>query len=300
MLVPIRGSSLLLDLADAAEKIDPDACKAQRDAHWSRSYLIGGPLCLYQSYLGAALMFSIPSNGVSCLCFVPPAIVFLLLLPLPVLAIQKRINALKAKLAAPRWTHKAYRWKSSHRFAKIGVIAMVTTFALSQLDTKIDRWRGESLTANLAIAGTSGLYTLTPSEAGWVRVGADHFHADSDLSLYGPSEETHVLIWVRCDGVSVEDRVRFRRRKKRAAYREMRIDEERRLLPESFLPISFARYEGVRNGRTNASLVATVAQGDVMVEVIGTSTGGEEERAAMERMVMSLKLKEDVTSCDGN
>ncbi len=283
-----------MDLSDAAERIDPDAWRTRQDAKWSRPYLIGGPLALYQGYLGGGLV-------IDCFCqyVLLVAFLFLLLLPLPVLAIQKRVNDLKAKLDAPRWTHEAYRLMRIERIGVFTVLGLAVAASLEQFDAKFDRWRGEALAANQAIAGTSGLYSLTPPDAGWVRVGADHFHEGSDLSLYGPSEDTGILVWIRCDDVSVEDRVRFRRGKKRRAYRDMITEEERRLLPESLLPISFARYSGTWKGRPTTSLVATFAQGEVLVEVIGDSSGGKEEIAAMERMVRSLEPKEDATSCDG-
>ena len=66
-------------------------------------------------------------------------------------------------------------------------------------------------------------------------------------------------------------------------------------MPEFLLPVSFARYSGSWKGRPTTSLVASFAQG----EVIGDSSGGEEEHAAMERRVRSLKPREDATSCDG-
>ena len=294
MFVPGLGSSTLVDLSDAAERIDPDAWRTRQDAKWSRPYLIGGPIAFYQGYLGGGLV-------VDCFCqyVLLVAFLLLLLLPLPVLAIQKRVNDLKAKLDAPRWTHEAYRLMRIERIGVFTVLGMAVAALLGQFDAKFDRWRGEPLAANQAVVGSSGLYSLTPPDAGWVRVGADQFYPNSDLSLYGPSEDTHILVWVRCDGVSVEDRVRFRRGKKRGAYRDMVTEEERRLLPESLLPISFARYSGTWKGGPTTSLVATVAQGEVMVEVLGQSTGGEGERAAMERMVRSLKPKEDATSCDG-
>ena len=45
--------------------------------------------------------------------------------------------------------------------------------------------------------------------------------------------------------------------------------------------------------------MATFAQGEVLGEVIGDSSGGKEEIAAMERRARSLKPKEGATSCDG-
>ncbi len=293
MLVPVLNAVLASRLAGTAESININGSEPPAKQHWRQFSSVGVPLATYQLYVAAVTIFSSWNSYV-----LQGAIVLLLLMPLNFLSEQIQINARKASLVAPRWIETPNLLARFERIGVFIVLGLAIGASFEQLDKKIDRWRGDALEPDQAIAGASSLYTLTPPEAGWVRVGADHFYEGSDLSLYGPSEKTHVLVWIRCEGANVEDRVRFRRGKKGDAFGNMVAEEERRLLPGSLLPISHARYSGTWKGREKTSLVATVVQGEVLVEVIGTSDSVGEERAQMERMVRSLELKEGATSCD--
>ena len=294
MPVPVLNAALLVRFTWIIGIIEHSAGKPPADQDPLRLIFVSAPLVLYPCHLIFITTFHDWNSNAAV-----ATLLQLLLLPWSLLTLQARIDTLKSTLVNPRWTERPHPFARDEVWLLAAVLFIVPTVAIWAFEEKLDRWRGEPLAVNQAVVGSSGLYSLTPPDAGWVRVGADQFYPNSDLSLYGPSEDTHILVWVRCDGVSVEDRVRFRRGKKRGAYRDMVTDEERRLLPESLLPISFARYSGTWKGGPTTSLVATFAQGEVMVEVLGQSTGGEGERAAMERMVRSLKPREDATSCDG-
>ena len=165
------------------------------------------------------------------------------------------------------------------------------------LRARLTRAQGETLSPEKAIAGKSGLYTLRPLLGEWIKVGRDHFHEGTDLSLYGSSIRTSVLVWVDCDGVTIDDRVRFRRLEMRDTVEDLTIEERRVLLAGSLVPVSYARYQGTWDGQDSTTLVATAAQGNVLVEVIGDTTDGPQAVSELQAVISSFELKEGATSC---
>ena len=165
------------------------------------------------------------------------------------------------------------------------------------LKARLTRAKGETLAPENTIVGESGLYTLRPILGEWVKVGRDHFFEGTDLSLYGSSIRTSVLVWVDCDGESIDERVRFRREDMRDTLDDLTIEERRVLMAGSLVPVSYARYEGTWNDQTSIILVATAAQGDVLVEVIADTTDGAEAVSELQAIIGSFELKEEATSC---
>lgn len=222
------------------------------------------------------------------------------ILPLPFLLLQRQVNAYKMTLGNPRWTSQPFKLSPG----EVSFLAMVLGFAgytlyanKDLLSRTLDRAKGETLLAGQVVRGESGLYQLTLPTAGWVRVGTDDIHKNSDLSLYGPTEGTYLVVYVKCHNETIDQRVRFRRGRKRDALGYLTIEERRVLLDEALVPISYTRYAGTRKGGPETSWVATVAEEDFLVEVISDTRGGEANQAAAEAFVMSLRLEEGVTSC---
>lgn len=166
------------------------------------------------------------------------------------------------------------------------------------LKARLTRAKGETQAPEDPIVGESGLYTLRPILGEWVKVGRDHFFEGTDLSLYGSSIRTSVLVWVACDGESIDERVRFRREDMRDTLDNLRIEEHRVLMAGSLVPVSYARYEGTWNDQASTILVATAAQGEVLVEVIADTSDGAEAVTELQAMVRSFELKKEATSCE--
>lgn len=165
------------------------------------------------------------------------------------------------------------------------------------LKARLSRAQGETQPPEDAIVGESRLYTLRPILGEWVKVGRDHFFEGTDLSLYGSSIRTTVLVWVACDGESIDERVRFRREDMRDTLDDLTIEERRVLMAGSLVPVSYARYEGTWNDQASIILVATAAQGEVLVEVIADTTDGAEAVSELQAMIGSFELKQEATSC---
>ena len=166
------------------------------------------------------------------------------------------------------------------------------------LKARLTRAQGETQAPEDAIVGQSGLYTLQPILGEWVKVGRDHFFEGTDLSLYGSSVRTSVLVWVDCDGESIDERVRFRREDMRDTLDDLTIEERRVLMAGSLVPVSYTRYEGTWNDQDSIILVATAAQGEVLVEVIADTTDGAEGVTEVQAIVGSFELKKEATSCE--
>lgn len=303
LLVPGFGWRLLRELARAVHALgDPATGSGPRFV--ALVALAGGTIqLLYLSTLLTALLAIFwPELAVYYPGYL--ALGSLLLLPLPFLVLQLRLNRFKATLAEPGWVTRSYPLVYDLALAGLVIAAAVRVVwpdLWQQICSPVawtDQGEERPLVASVPVRGESGLYSLTPPDDDWARVDPDRFHAGSDLSLVGPGRETRVFVWTDCDGESVEDRVSFRRGKYTAADRAVRIEERRELLDEPFVPVSYARYRKVREGEPELSFIATIAHGDVLVEVIGRTGSVELVGGSLEALVRSLRLKQKATSCD--
>ena len=258
----------------------------------------------YQALIFAALPLLI-LEPIDPIVFGAGVLVGSLLAPLPILALQRQLNTIKTRLSNPRWD----RAPGGIRFlfekmllAHYGYAAFFVLFmyGMSQLDPS-PRANAEALAAGEPVYGASGLYSLTPPDGDWVRVGPDDIHEDSDLALYGVTDDVYVVVYVDCSATSIDERVRLRRNKMRDGTEDLQIVERRVLMAEENLPISSVRYSGrdVDTGVSDVSIVATVTQENFLVEVLGSITGNDQSTPvqATESLVKSLRLKEGVTSC---
>ena len=140
---------------------------------------------------------------------------------------------------------------------------------------------------------------MTPPTARWVRVGRDQIQEGTDLSLLGPTEDTTVVVYVICKAESINGRVRFRRKRMRSYFGDLEIRENRVLLEEPQLPISYARYAGraKKTGMPAIYWVATVTGKRFMVEVIANTDNGATDESEIEAIARSLRLKKGAESC---
>lgn len=224
------------------------------------------------------------------------------LLVLTLSVLQHRLNLYKETLDGALWTGAPYRLSGGEATA-LAFIAMCWGYAIfgnqEIISREFRRAQGEPLSAGQQIKGASGLYTLTLPEEGWVRVDPDTIQKGTDLSLYGSDRDTYLLTYVHCNGTSINSRVEFRRERQRGALKGLTITEERSLDHQSELPVSYALYAGrkKRSGGPKVSWVATLAKDDILVEVIGATGGDQEDLAAVEQMVKSLRIDEEAASC---
>ncbi len=230
-------------------------------------------------------------------------LVVLALLPLPFLFLQHRLNAFKASLGQEAQAAGAAARPETEKtfYLALGVflmgLALHAGYAWTS-DTAV-RARGTPIAAGWPVTGVSGLYSLAAPDEGWVRVGEDDIRGGTDLSLYGASAQTTLVVYVECDPLSLDDRVDFRRGKMRQSLTELSISERRVLLPGTAVPVSYAHYDGraKKDGKRRAWRVATAARDDFLVEVVAGSSGNALERTTMESLVKSLSLRADATSC---
>lgn len=296
--VPFLGWRLLRDLARAIHVLENPYAKD------GRRFALLATLCFTTLLLFYAIgligLFTLGPSAPQASHLVGLS---LLALPLPILVLQRRLNRFKAGLQHVLWTGKPYRFNSDEvvLLAVMGGVMLSTTVTwLWQETGSLGRWTGEALAASEPVSGESGLYSLTPPDGDWMRVGNDQFYEGTDLSLLGPGTDTKVFVWVKCNGESIEDRVRFRRGKWDGADGRVDFAERRQLLERPFLPISYVHYEAIWRGTPSLSFVATIAQGDVLVEVIGEAHPESDHRGSMEALVRSLLLDEEATSCGGS
>ena len=224
----------------------------------------------------------------------------LLLLPLPVLGLQARLNRFKEGLAEVAFLKEPRRlgWATlALTVVMIGLALRAVSASPWLLTYNLNRWMGDTLVASVPIRGESGFYALTPPDGNWVRVDRNHIYEGSDLSLYGPGLETKIVVWTACNGESVEERVDFRRDELKEALERLRIEERRELLTDPFVPVSYAYYRGTWHGAPLLSVVATIAQGNALVEVYGETmfVGGAKD--SLEAMVRSLRVEGEAMSC---
>lgn len=302
----IFGWRYLWDLARAIHALENPATSGEK--RFPLFVALSGSVTIFLfwiafvAYLGGVIL-----NGLIPLDpFYPvyPLLGALLLLPLPFVVLQARLNRFKDGLSDPIWTKTPYRFGRDQGAMATLTIAVVWLLIGANFWPQVfspSYWQGDTLAASVPIRGESGLYTLTPPDDDWVRVGRDLYYDGTDLSLSGPGHKTTIVVWIKCDGESVEERVRFRRGERKNAFGWAQIEERRELLEKPFVPISYARYHQIWIGiKPIVSFAATIAQGDVLVEVIGETLSAETDGESLEALVRSLQVNVEATSCSGS
>jgi len=296
ILLPLAGWLVWHSAVRRVAALGAEAGRGTVPQVWATSLFGIAVLALYHAALiGLFLPHDLIVGMAGLALFVAVA-----LLPFPCLLLQRRINAYKMTLANPRWTSQPFKFapgEISFLALVLALLGYVTYANTDFMSRTLARMEGQTLAAGQVVSGENGLYQLTLPNDGWVQVGTDEFYEGSDLSLYGPAEGTRLFVYIDCDGETIDQRVSFRRGRMRSSMGDLAIEERRVLLAESLVPVSYARYTGTRKGAQQTFWVATVAEEDFLVEVLGRIRGGEADQAAAEAFVRSLRLEEGVTSC---
>jgi hypothetical protein len=214
---------------------------------------------------------------------------FLVLVPAPVLLMQRAVNRYKLTLTEPRWSSPPFRFtRLQYLLLALGLIVSILVVVGS-----VEIWsrsRGETLAAGQVVRGDSGLYTLKIPSSDWKAMPAGEFDEDADLSLYGPTVDTWVVAFVdRGPGWDLDASVDARRDLIVAS--DLEVREERRLLPGTLIPVSYAHYRG-----TDPILgeqvwwVATLVTDDSRIEIVTSTFDAQADEVYLKELIMSLEL----------
>ena len=218
---------------------------------------------------------------------------------LPWLLLQHQFNVYKAQLAGVAWRTPPNRVTAAQylvlSFGLLfwGLCVLVFTFERYGFDPAP---AGIALAPAAEIRGDSGLYALSVPEAGWRRVPKGGITEDADLELVGPGRSTRLVVYVNPHkDQSVDDFVDYRRKALRDAADTLEVEEVRRLLDASMVPVSFARYrsQSALFGEDEVYWVATLRSEKKMIEVIGWADPNGPGPAALEGLVKSVVLREE-------
>lgn len=160
----------------------------------------------------------------------------------------------------------------------------------------LEREWGDPLDPGKPVSGVSGLYQLSLPDSEWVRVSLGTIGEDTDLELYGSGIDTWAIVFVSCrTDLNLDSVVDFRRDAIQADLNEITFSEERLMMTDSFLPVSYARYSGEDPfvGDHQISWVGSVVTEDAVIEVMAGTTLGPDEEAGIESLVKSLRLADN-------
>lgn len=251
--------------------------------------LFVGVLSVSSIFLNLISIGTEPAGPILGWTFIAAAI-YLFLLPVPYVFMQRNINRFKETLGATTWTRKPYRFTGGH-YVTMAIGLLV--YALVGY-TASEPMGGERLEAGVPVGGATGLYTLTPDTGDWIHVPAGTIVDGADLELYGfygSMAETSVAVYVMPRaGQTLDDVVRFRRSMVETDVSDVSFQEHRGFLPGAMTPVSYARYESKLLGFDEVLLVTTIETSDALIEVVGITTGDYNERRAVEALVSSVRL----------
>ena len=217
----------------------------------------------------------------------------------PWLLMQHDLNRYKAKLAGVQWTSHPNRYNGLQRVTvALGSLFMVAVIAgvTIEFDGFIDRQQGQALARGAHVAGSSGAYQLLIPEDGWAKLKPGRLSEDADLELMGTSSTTYVIGYVgEALNVSMDDFVANRRALIREDWPEVKVTEERRLLPGTIVPVSFARYESTDLDvlGTTFILVTTVVADGKTIEIVGATESIDSHLPQIEAITKSVRLTQE-------
>jgi hypothetical protein len=158
---------------------------------------------------------------------------------------------------------------------------------------------GEALASGSSIPGAVGWYALSAPDGGWIRVAPGTINEDTDLELYGNSTDTWAIAYVDCHAdYDLDDLVEFRRNQIKAEVKELSVSEERLMMRESFLPVSYARYAGRIPVFADDQVwwVASVVAFNASIEIVASTSRGPKDEESTEQLVKSLRLTREADS----
>jgi hypothetical protein len=215
----------------------------------------------------------------------------LLIAPIPWLLMQQQLNRFKVSKLSGSETH----WKSTPfkltRLQYAALLPGILFIGLGVYDTYNNVWRysGELLAKNETISSDQELYYLTVPNDGWKRIARGTISKESDLELFSTSIGASAIVYTRCGtNLQMDLVVQNRRDLLQNDWDEFGYYEERQLLREIYIPISYARYSGTMSGQSALWWAATFITDNAAVEVVAGGMG-QGDTGQIERLIRSLR-----------
>ena len=220
--------------------------------------------------------------------------------PLPWALIQLRLNRLKSAMAYPERPSRLSRFS----LPQFGVIALGVVFwplviigslPDSTLDTLFaPEAVGEPVLADEPISGSAGGYWITVRTDNWLRVDADANPDEPDLELVTQTQHSWLVVYALRGDWTLDDIVNFRRNEIGRDIPNLTTREQRTLLGDSAVPVSYARYYGKFDPRDTFPTtwwVSTVVTDSGAVEVVASTGNGHMAAKELEGIVKSLRIE---------
>lgn len=276
--IPIAGPFVAYKQHAQISQLNNSAGQRLAPAAWCIVVLV---ICNYVA--GTALQIS--DN-------LPTIFVYLTISPIPCLLMQRKLNAYKLTLLNANWVTHPFR------FTKLQYIALVlggAIFALALYGSleEMGRWQGQAMSAGSVVSGTKAPYHLTIPNNEWRSVAPGTIGEGSDLDTYGASVETFLIVYVHDNqNLSLDDIVDSRREQIRESESNFSFSEERIMLDNGWLPVSYARYtnKSMLIGEQVWWVATVVTEDDFGIEAVAYTQGQKPDEKAIETLVRSLRL----------
>ncbi len=246
--------------------------------------------------LGLTAFFASPLQGTVALPAVV-AVCFFAGQSFSCLLVQEEANRFKRQLPPARLRGETNRLSSDHIGAIISgviVMALIAFWPQAGRDFRLSI-SGDTLSSGQVVIGQSTLYDLTIPGEGWLRVANGAIHADTDLALYTPSKKAYAVVYVTPKGDwSLDETVRNRLSISEDELELQSFEEERRLLPDKLVPMSFAVYRGKSRKLDRAEFmkVTTIETERGTIELIAVAPERSQETDQLDRLIGSFRPDE--------
>lgn len=225
---------------------------------------------------------------------------YVVVVPLPWALIQLRLNRLKSAMAYPERPNRFSRFS----LPQFGVIALGVVFwplvIIGSLpDPTLDTLfapeaMGEPVLADEPISGSEGGYWITVRTDKWLRVDAGANPDEPDLELVTQTQHSWLVVYALRGDWTLDDIVNFRRNEIGRDIPNLTTREQRTLLADSAVPVSYARYYGKIDPRDvfpTTWWVSTVVTDSGAVEVVASTANGHIAAKELEGIVKSLRIE---------
>lgn len=200
-------------------------------------------------------------------------------------------------------------WKAKVLWGIGGVFAsiLIVLMLVGSYDLIIRNF-GRDVGERALISGETGWYNLTVPGKNWVKMWPGSImeslssEDEADLEMLGPHIGSWVMVYAYCDkSWKLDDLVEYRFDQISEFMENVRVNEERRILPGTLTPVSFARYEAQFPiiGTRAVWWVATIMLPSGFIEALGHTEAGADAEKRVEEFIKSFKLQRDEdTVCD--
>lgn len=174
------------------------------------------------------------------------------------------------------------------------VVIFVGLFIIGSYEA-LKRQFGDAVKAGEAIAGANGAYTVTPPDNNWVRLKPGTISDNGKMEFFGPTIDTWAIIHIyKGRDRTLQDVVNGRLNDIDAETEEFSGSEERSMMHDDFIPVSYAKYTDRKPFIPPATTwwVATIETDDFSIEVVA-ATSDPEQLPAIEKFVRSVRLTKE-------